>query len=40
MGQPHRIRALESIVVHIASRPGIWTATGSEILAAFKAQGA
>ena len=39
-GQPHRIRALESIVAHIASRPGVWTAGGSEILAAFKAQSA
>jgi hypothetical protein len=38
MGQPHRIGALESIVAHIADRRGIWTATGSEILAAFKAQ--
>jgi peptidoglycan/xylan/chitin deacetylase (PgdA/CDA1 family) len=32
-GQPHRIRHLERILDHIASRPGVWHATGSEIAA-------
>jgi peptidoglycan/xylan/chitin deacetylase (PgdA/CDA1 family) len=38
IGQPHRIRALETALGHILSRAGVWPATGSEILAAFAAQ--
>lgn len=37
-GQPHRIRALEAALAHITSHDGVWSATGAEILAAFKAQ--
>ena len=38
IGQPHRIRALETALGHVMSRAGVWPATGSEILAAFTAQ--
>jgi allantoinase len=37
-GQPHRIAALERVLRHVAARPGTWAATGSEILAAVRAQ--
>ncbi|MEJ2119137.1 MAG: polysaccharide deacetylase family protein [Alphaproteobacteria bacterium] len=37
-GQPHRIRALEAALAHITSHDGVWSATGAEILAAFKGQ--
>jgi peptidoglycan/xylan/chitin deacetylase (PgdA/CDA1 family) len=31
MGQPHRIRALERALAHIAGHDGVWLATGREI---------
>jgi peptidoglycan/xylan/chitin deacetylase (PgdA/CDA1 family) len=37
-GQPHRIGALEQALAQIMERDGVWSATGAEILAAFKAQ--
>jgi peptidoglycan/xylan/chitin deacetylase (PgdA/CDA1 family) len=38
IGQPHRIGALESALAYVMRHAGVWPATGSEILAAFKAQ--
>ena len=38
IGQPHRIHALERILATIARRPGIWAATGAEILAEYQRQ--
>ena len=38
MGQPHRIGALESALEHIARQPGIWSASASDIVAAWTAQ--
>ncbi len=37
-GQPHRIEALERALAKIMEHDGVWSATGAEILAAFKAQ--
>jgi hypothetical protein len=37
-GQPHRIGFLEQALRHITGHDGVWSATGAEILAAFKAQ--
>lgn len=37
IGQPYRIRALEEALAHIMRHQGVWTATGSEILDAWKA---
>lgn len=37
-GQPYRIGTLETVLEHILSRPGVWPATGAEILDAWKAQ--
>jgi peptidoglycan/xylan/chitin deacetylase (PgdA/CDA1 family) len=37
-GQPHRIKFLEQALAYIMDQPGIWTATGSEIMDAWKAQ--
>jgi peptidoglycan/xylan/chitin deacetylase (PgdA/CDA1 family) len=37
IGQPYRIRALEEALAHIMRHPGVWAATGSEILDAWKA---
>lgn len=34
-GQPHRIKALEDALAHIAGHDGVWSATGGEILRAF-----
>ena len=36
-GQPHRIKALERALSHIMDHDGVWSATGWEILTAFKA---
>jgi len=36
IGQPYRIRALEEALAHIARHRGVWSATGSEILGAWK----
>jgi allantoinase len=36
IGQPYRIRALEEALAHIMSHPGVWAATGSDILDAWK----
>ena len=36
IGHPYRIGTLESVLAHIMSRPGIWPATGGEILDAWK----
>jgi peptidoglycan/xylan/chitin deacetylase (PgdA/CDA1 family) len=38
IGQPHRIRALDRIFERIANRPGVWMATGSQILDCFRSQ--
>ena len=38
-GQPHRIKALETALAHIMRHDGVWSATGADILAAFKAGG-
>lgn len=37
IGQPYRIRALEEALAHIMRHQGVWAATGSEILDAWKA---
>ena len=37
IGQPYRIGALESALAHIMRHPGVWPATGAEILDAWKA---
>jgi allantoinase len=36
IGQPYRIGALESALAHIMKHPGVWPATGAEILDAWK----
>lgn len=36
IGQPYRIKALEDALEHIMQHPGVWAATGSEILDAWK----
>lgn len=38
IGQPYRIGALEQALQHIMQRRGVWAATGSQILDAWKAQ--
>jgi peptidoglycan/xylan/chitin deacetylase (PgdA/CDA1 family) len=38
IGQPYRIGALEAALAHITRHPGVWSATGAEILDAFAAQ--
>ncbi len=38
IGQPYRIGALEGALAHIMRHPGVWPATGAEILDAWKAQ--
>ena len=38
IGQPYRIGALEQALAHIMRHPGVWPATGAEILDAWKAQ--
>lgn len=38
IGQPYRIGALEEALAHITRRSGVWSATGAEILEAFRAQ--
>lgn len=37
-GVPHRIQAVEDVLDHILGHGGVWNATGSEILAAWKQQ--
>jgi len=37
-GQPHRIKMLERALAQIVERDGVWSATGAEILAAWRAQ--
>jgi allantoinase len=37
-GQPHRIAAFEQVLGHILRQPGVWCATGDEIVAAWRAQ--
>jgi peptidoglycan/xylan/chitin deacetylase (PgdA/CDA1 family) len=36
IGQPYRMRALEEALTHIMRHKGVWAATGSEILDAWK----
>ena len=36
IGQPYRIGALEAVLDHIMRQDGVWAATGSEILEAWK----
>ena len=38
MGQPHRIGAFESALKHISEQTGIWSATASDIVAAWSSQ--
>jgi allantoinase len=38
MGQPHRIEHLSRALSYVLGHPGVWCATGSEILASYKAQ--
>jgi peptidoglycan/xylan/chitin deacetylase (PgdA/CDA1 family) len=40
MGQPHRIRAFGAMLDAILARGAVWSASGSEIMAAWKAQAA
>jgi peptidoglycan/xylan/chitin deacetylase (PgdA/CDA1 family) len=40
IGQPYRIGALEEALAHIMGHEGVWAATGSEILDAWKQGGA
>ena len=37
-GQPHRIEAFERALEHILKQPGVWCATGEEIVRAYLAQ--
>jgi peptidoglycan/xylan/chitin deacetylase (PgdA/CDA1 family) len=37
-GVPHRIAAIEQVLDRMGERAGVWSATGAEILAAWKAQ--
>ncbi len=37
-GQPHRIRALRSALEYVTRRQGVWSATGAEILEAWRGQ--
>jgi len=37
-GQPHRARALARLIQSIRAHAGVWSATGAEILAAYRAQ--
>ena len=36
MGHPYRIGTLETALSHIMAKPGVWPATGAEILNAWK----
>ena len=36
LGQPHRIGALERVLKHLSERPGIWSASASDIVAAWR----
>jgi len=38
IGQPYRISTLERALAYILRHPGVWPATGAEILDAWKAQ--
>ena len=38
MGQPHRIEHLERALAHVLKQPGVWCATGEEIVEAWVAQ--
>ena len=38
LGQPHRIAAFESVLEHLASSSGIWSASAAEIVAAWRDQ--
>ena len=38
IGQPFRIKSLETILAHITKKKGVWSATGAEIVEAWKAQ--
>ncbi len=38
IGQPYRIGTLETVLAHIMRQPGVWPATGAEILDAWTAQ--
>lgn len=40
LGQPHRIRHLETLLERLVALPGVWTAGAGDILAAFRAQAA
>ena len=38
LGQPHRIGAFESVLEHLAATRGVWSASASEIVAAWRDQ--
>jgi hypothetical protein len=38
MGQPHRIEPLAQALEHVLGHPGVWCATGQEIVEAWRAQ--
>jgi peptidoglycan/xylan/chitin deacetylase (PgdA/CDA1 family) len=38
-GQAHRVKPLRAALAHITAHDGVWSATGAEILEAFKGQG-
>ena len=38
MGQPHRIAHLERALAHVLSQPGVWQATGEQIVTAWRTQ--
>ena len=38
MGQPHRIEYLSRALEYVLGHEGVWCATGSDILASYKAQ--
>lgn len=38
IGQPHRIAALEQALAHITALPGVWSASPSDIVTAFRSQ--
>ncbi len=40
MGQPHRIAAFESVLAHLAGCASIWSASASEVVAAWRGQAA
>ena len=38
LGQPHRIGAFEAVLEHLAAQTGVWSASGADIVAAWREQ--